>query len=612
MAEAVHTSTHKQEPLSNQITAEAVRPSEDLQVFPTVEGQNEVASKYGNYRNYELARQERAYEETFRSFQGRMTKDDIAPEDVEVREVLGLAGVVCEEDAIAKVENTKPEAICKIPAFLNPVALSWLPLGAIGLPQPTQEESVRKPYKENLRAQRLPRADAGGQVPGYQAVDYKALGWPSSQGTSARIVSPEEDREIRRRLQSFGLAKAGSPVPVVGFGLDEILALNEPTPPWLIDGILRRGGSAFVYGPSGIGKSWFTYTLALGLAAGEGLKINDSNGAPVLTFGEHKGVRVGIIDGEMRRADFGARMRELIPGLGLKPVNAKAETLAPIEPGDFAAAIRNPELPQESVDAWTAEDAQAALDVIERRHEESLGNTKYAYVGSAVGVEVNLKNILFYTKTDQKPEARFVSLADREDKALIIGWAKRNNLDVIICDNLSTLSSGMENENDATAIEPANDLVVSCKAEDIAVIMIHHSNKSGESFRGSSNLLTVYETSVKLQKPEDTMFDAGARFAVRVEKDRNNGRLKLDKKTMTLSNGSWEIAEDMDTLLRMLVEEAKSLKYTTQGELAKAFTKDQATISRWSALAVAKGRVKEKEIAGWLKLAKSGGSLDDL
>ncbi len=136
--------------------------------------------------------------------------------------------------------------------------------------------------------------------------DYTEHGWPLSEGNPMRWTTHEEHQEIMRRLSAFGLTMPGSREALVEHNLNDLVESDLSSPEFLIEGLLRRGGAMLVYGPSGIGKSWFTTTLMM-LAAG-GLK---ATAGEVLKAGEHEGVRVCLFDGEMVLADIAERARLL-------------------------------------------------------------------------------------------------------------------------------------------------------------------------------------------------------------------------------------------------------------------------------------------------------------
>lgn len=370
--------------------------------------------------------------------------------------------------------------------------------------------------------------------------DYTDLGWPKSAGSPVRYVTPEEDREIRCRFRSMGLTRPGSEVAVVGKSLAQIVREETTKPEWIIEGLLRRGGAMMVHGPSGVGKSWFTHTLMLMAAHGQGVGIKSAEvDRWILRAGPHEGANVCLIDGEMVLADIAERTRVITRALGIgqeRSLEGEVSTAA----GGLPCALPS--------------DLPSALE-----------------------------NIEVVAKADQDHRAEFVDLADRAWLHQIVENAKERAFDVVVFDNLSTLCPSLEDENAAHAWNPLNDTVVALKREGIAVVLVHHSGKSasgkGGDYRGSSNLVTTLETQVALQKVESAT--AGdARFTVEIRKSRNHGAAVIDGKTLRLQEGRWVVDVDEYGMAAEVVRMVKSLRYTTQAEIADQLGCDQSTVSK--------------------------------
>src|SRR5262249_15327392 len=141
----------------------------------------------------------------------------------------------------------------------------------------------------------------------------------------------------------------------------------------------------------------------------------------------------------------------------------------------------------------------------------------------AEGLTVDLGSIQMFPKTDQHVDAVFPDLVDPEFLPVIVGYAKRNNVDLMVFDNLSTLTPTIEDENAAADWNPFNDLVVALKKEGVACLIVHHAGKAdngAQGYRGSTNINTTLDTTIKLSKPESAGFAKGAVFRVDVEKNR--------------------------------------------------------------------------------------------
>jgi len=197
---------------------------------------------------------------------------------------------------------------------------------------------------------------------------------------------------------------------------------------------------------------------------------------------------------------------------------------------------------------------------------------------------------------------------DPEWRVRIIEHCQKEGFGLVVFDNLTTLSPSLEDENSATAWAPLNDLVVGLKKAGVATLVVHHSNRSGTGYRGSSAILTTMETVVGLEAlshehPERTK---GAGFKVAVTKDRANGTPKAHDKTLLLREGSWRVHVDVFDNVQRVYEAVKSLRFATQQEIADALgLGGQGTVSKVFDAIVAKKLVQSRdELREYLRRAK--------
>jgi KaiC/GvpD/RAD55 family RecA-like ATPase len=202
------------------------------------------------------------------------------------------------------------------------------------------------------------------------------------------------------------------------------------------------------------------------------------------------------------------------------------------------------------------------------------------------------RNLTILARHSQDPETEFPDLGAPEGQRAIVAKCRRGKVDLIVLDNISTLFTSLEDENSAAAVRPAVKLLMRLKQAGIACITVHHSNKGGESYRGSTMLATTYEVIIRLTKGTDTRDDKGTAFEVTFEKFRG---LKRDEVTTPrkfhledTGSGSyrWHTEKAAKAYLQELVEAVRSQEYASQGALAKHFKVDPATISRWKSAAI--------------------------
>jgi putative DNA primase/helicase len=93
-----------------------------------------------------------------------------------------------------------------------------------------------------------------------------------------------------------------------------------------------------------------------------------------------------------------------------------------------------------------------------------------------------------------------------------------NGVDPLIIDNISTLCWA-GSDNSAASWTSMQEWILRLRRRGIAVLLVHHSGKSGEQ-RGTSRREDVLDTVIGLRRPEDYEPRQGARFEVHVEKSR--------------------------------------------------------------------------------------------
>jgi hypothetical protein len=544
----------------------------------------------------EVSKERQAHEEKadcYGSYGNYLKKCDLWEGDKQVRSDYETkrASVDTEEELI--------ETLGGMPYWMDTVQLAGLELALIGAPESSNEYGWLSDGTD-LRVNRV-RPSQWEEPRNAFSYDYSREGWPRSAGKPWRFVTPEEHREIIRRLRAGSLTRPGSEVQLRGQTLAEMVADNESTPEWLIDGLLRRGGAAMVVGPSGVGKTWLTHTLMLLAAAGNGVGVkNEMTERPVLKAGEHKGVRVGLLDGEMTKGDITQRAIDLCGALGLRLEGGLKFTqdydlgrlkAALVESGEPDAEEIAEALGGRQDTGGAGDSPQMAVTPGEEREE--------------AGASIDLSKVVVYAKTQQDAEAEFPDVASPEWKQQIIQWVKRDGIELLVLDNLTTLTPSLEDENSAAQWSPMNSLVVSLKKEGIACLFVHHSNKTGVSYRGSTAIEATLETLIHLDRLQGPQARGGAAFSVSVRKDRANGKPEIDGKTMLLRGGKWCVEIDDFAVASRVVEMVKSLRYCSQRELANELGINAMACSRLLVTARTLKLISEEETRKCLADAKS-------
>lgn len=223
----------------------------------------------------------------------------------------------------------------------------------------------------------------------------------------------------------------------------------------------------------------------------------------------------------------------------------------------------------------------AAADIKER--DLNLGNSteNLAYINHEILFERTSKSM---------------NLADPEFQTAILKYCKESNRRVLILDNLSTLTSGVD-ENKSIDWEKILPWLLRLRREKVTVIFIHHAGRGGQ-MRGHSKREDPSSWIISLASPKNDpdQIVAGAHFMSIFTKWRNTPRKPstLEWNFSPLPNGEIlvrvDVCEQID-VFRYLVETGMSLNKDIAEEM-------KITSGRVSQLA------KQGEAAGWLEISK--------
>jgi hypothetical protein len=339
----------------------------------------------------------------------------------------------------------------------------------------------------------------------------------------------------------------------VPYSYGELLAMDFKPAPWLLTGLIRVNEVFMTYAGTGVGKTWFTLSMAM-VAAGGGQLLDWTNDTPK---------RVLYLDGEMDAGELVGRMKQLAAGLKCDP-----EALST----NFVLCSR-------------------------QMQKSILGN--------------------------------FIEIETEESQFGILDYAQEQKFDVIVIDNLTTLS-GQIDENASKDLKQFNTFLLRAKQLGIAVLVVHHQGKGKDSGpRGSTAMIATLNLLLKLEPStqEREAGDKDARFTIVFEKTRGSIDSRPLPVVITTASFDDEFSPnqtvesgDPSPLVLMIdpdadsnAERAKKLlqtgKYKTQGELAKAFGVKQPAMSKILTKAVAQGVLSKDAVSGYYQRARDAGDI---
>lgn len=235
------------------------------------------------------------------------------------------------------------------------------------------------------------------------------------------------------------------------------------------------------------------------------------------------------------------------------------------------------------------------------------------------------RNLKVCSRQDQDPEVHFPDFGmDRSQKG-VLDYVRTRGYDLVILDNLSTLAS-VEDENSAAAIRPIIKFLMQLKQSNIACIVVHHSNKGGKDYRGSTNLATTFEVILGLHRADSVLdTDRGTKFTTEWAKFRGlrDDTIGPRKVCLETTDGvsRWVVESDTSEVLAAISEMLRSGDYSTQDAVIKALperfwpTPDTPPSVGWGnkqfRLLKAQGIMSKHEIRACLDAGREGGSVGD-
>ncbi len=268
---------------------------------------------------------------------------------------------------------------------------------------------------------------------------------PESESPQDRYIRLAEEivaREREKFLPKEPKTRGDSYLESIREGIlpvKEFMTISLPERETFLDPWLRASTVSMIYGPRGVGKTWFTLALCTAV----------SRSLPLGPWEPVQPVNCLLVDGEMSLHDLQGRLRKLEKGL--------------------------PESP-----------SSLAVLSSDRQHEL------------------------------RHPLPRLTDPDFREGLTAFL--RERPDLRIVVFDNLASMSGGVD-ENAKQEWDEVNTWLISLRFMGLAVILIHHSGKSGDQ-RGTSGREDNLDFVLRLSRPGGYQPQDGAVFEVEFTKSR--------------------------------------------------------------------------------------------
>lgn len=255
---------------------------------------------------------------------------------------------------------------------------------------------------------------------------------------------------------------------------------------------------------------------------------------------------------------------------------------------------------------WRSDTPRRVLIVDGEMHSEDLKERLGMLMGTIGGIDASAagENLMLMPRTWQRGgNVVFPDIPTPEGQDAVLEAIRAHKAELVVLDNFSTLADVVD-ENEAAAMSPVLTFLLKLKQEGIACILVHHSGKTGATYRGSSKLATTFEVILGLLRSDDADPNAGATFETEWTKYRGAPHPGVIPALVTLqvcegNHREWAAGPADGAVLRVLLAELRAGRYATQREIAEAKGVSPGTITAWKQKAISKGLVTD---AGWREL----------
>lgn len=272
---------------------------------------------------------------------------------------------------------------------------------------------------------------------------------------------------------------------------------------------------------------------------------------------------------------------------------------------------------------WTAPSPRRVFVIDGEMPLDDLKGRMNTLLQAVTGVDVDAarENLTILARHHQDARARFPDFGAAEEQDAIVEFIMSKQPDLVILDNLSTLAT-LDDENGAAETQRIVKLLAKLKQAHIGVIVVHHSGKAGNAFRGSSMLATTFEVILGLtrEKAEDVLDPTGtARFSLRWDKFRGRRDPAVGNRDVALKETfegmRWTAERPEDEVLRALAALVQSGRFKTRAEVGANLPKhlwpndgkrpSAGWVSNKFALMDAQGIMRARQVEDFLKAARA-------
>ncbi len=255
---------------------------------------------------------------------------------------------------------------------------------------------------------------------------------------------------------------------------------------------------------------------------------------------------------------------------------------------------------------WSAPEPRRVLYIDGEMDASDLKSRFKLVINAAEGGtrEQIAENVLMHARNDQPlGDTTFPDFGKREHEDRISRLVQEFRPDLVVLDNLSTLAM-VDDTNAAASWDPFLRILQRIRDAGAAVLVVHHSNKGGETYNGSSKIPIMFDSLVRLRPDTRPNCLNGAAFLLNFAKTRMLTEDAGKTFNVTFANEQWQWGTLVDPKVLELVQHILDGKCRNQTEAAAALGVVKSTVSKMLSAAYAAGVTTPEAIKAAFRDAK--------
>jgi RecA-family ATPase len=239
------------------------------------------------------------------------------------------------------------------------------------------------------------------------------------------------------------------------------------------------------------------------------------------------------------------------------------------------------------------------------------------------------KQLQFLARQHQDAGVRFPSITEQAGQRFVLKRIENEKIDLAVLDNFSTLGE-VEDENAAASFNSIQQFLLQLKVQGVATMLVHHTGKAEDNFRGSSKLAATFETIIQLERPQVTYrktngswekraitaVPGSANFRVRFDKVRSGSKTqpeivlaRLERRFSDASSNEtqavWEYEEAASThRLDEIRQKLAAGEFQTQKEIGVHYDVSSRQAGKYIERGIKLGLWSKLEVSQWFAKGK--------